>query len=200
MRLLLYDAIIARLSRIVLLDGAPHYPVGNEPTETLQEASPAILTFDLWNTNVETLTKQRPFNTPAVFIEFMPIVWQQLGNKTKRADVNFRLHIVTATFAPTASAYRSEAFYRFRLIQAVERALVGFGAAPDYRGLSYGGCTHAESFTDHNHERIIEDIEGWRLHCVDASAQVDSGLILTPHDVTLDDGDVYTAPFDEHYV
>ena len=45
----------------------------------------AIKAFDLWNENVVQLTKQRPFEMPAVFIEFLPIVWSYAGRKAKHA-------------------------------------------------------------------------------------------------------------------
>lgn len=199
MRLKIYNAIIARLRRIIVKDGLPYFPVRQEATEGQETPDPAIFTFDLWNENLATLNKQRPIRTPAVFIEFLPITWQQLGNRAKRADVQVRLHIVTATMAPINSQFTDEALYRFRLIQAIELALVGMTGDADDRGLSFGHCTHTESSTDHNHEQVCIDIEGWKVPAIDQSAVIQRWR-MTPDPVTLNDGMVFAGQFDDPYV
>lgn len=180
MRLLLYNAILARLAHIREVDGIPVYIA----SETEDLPPQAIKTFDLWNENVTQLTQQSPFVTPAVFVEFLPIVWQQSGRKAKYADVDVRLHIVTATLATTASPYKEQAFYRFSLARAIGQALVGYTGAADENGRHFGSFTQTESQTDHEHEQVCEDIETWTTRCFDCSA-VGRDLITTPSNVTL---------------
>lgn len=134
MRLTLYDAIIARLSQIIIKDGQPYYPVAPEPTEGDTAPEQAILCFDLWNENVANLTKQRTFRTPGVFIEFLPVQWRQLGCRVRQAEASFRLHVVTATLATSNSDYTDLAHYRFHLIRAMEGALAGMTGTDKNRG------------------------------------------------------------------
>ena len=121
------------------------------------------------------------------------------GRKAKHADVTVRLHIVTATLATPNSPYKEQALYRLALIRAVDQALTNFSGAVDDRGLGFGTFVPQESDTDHNHEQVCEDIEVWRVSCFDLSS-VGRNLVTTPLDVTLDDGEIFTALFNEEYV
>ena len=56
---------------------------------------PVIKTFDLWNEQVEFVEQEEVFDTPAVFIEFLPVKWTNLGGGVQRAEATIRLHIVT---------------------------------------------------------------------------------------------------------
>lgn len=199
MRIRLYDAITARLAHVRTVEGVPVFLDPKQTDKTAQKPPQAIKAFDLWNENVVQLTKQRPFEMPAVFIEFLPIVWSYAGRKAKHADVTVRLHIVTATLATPNSPYKEQALYRLALIRAVDQALTNFSGAVDDRGLGFGTFVPQESDTDHNHEQVCEDIEMWRVSCFDLSA-VGRNLVTTPLDVTLDDGEIFTALFSEEYV
>ena len=55
---------------------------------------PVIKTFDLWNEQVEFVEQEEVFDTPAVFIEFLPVKWTNLGGGVQRAEATIRLHIV----------------------------------------------------------------------------------------------------------
>lgn len=199
MRIRLYDAITARLAYVRTVEGVPVFLDPKQTDKTAQKPPQAIKAFDLWNENVVQLTKQRPFEMPAVFIEFLPIVWSYAGRKAKHADVIVRLHIVTATLATPNSPYKEQALYRLALIRAVDQALTNFSGAVDDRGLGFGTFVPQESDTDHNHEQVCEDIEVWRVSCFDLSA-VGRNLVTTPLDVTLDGGEIFTALFSEEYV
>lgn len=200
MRIRLYNDLTARLSRVRVVDGIPVYASGKNAAEAPEtRGTQAIKHFDLWNENVVHLTQQRPFQTPAVFVEFMPIVWQPVGKQAKRADVTIRLHIVTASLATQNSPYKEAALFPLYLIRAIEEAMRGFAGAADERGLSYSTFAHTESATDHNHEQVSEHVETWHTMCHDCSAVVCDGRIKTPHDVTLDTGDVYSPAYGEEF-
>ncbi len=200
MRIRLYNDITARLTRVRMVNGIPAYVRKKNATEATEKPEMQVIkSFDLWNENVVHLTQQRPFQTPAVFVEFLPIVWQPVGKGAKRADVTIRLHIVTATLATANSPYKEAALFPLYLIRAVEAALRKFDGAADERGLSYGTFAHSESATDHNHEQVSEHVETWHTMCHDCTAVVLDGRIDTPHNVTLDDGEVYTPPYGEQF-
>lgn len=192
MRLRLFSDIETLLSRVRLVDKEFIYcPPESAPIAKLP-GSPAINHIGLWNENTTRLTQLRPFAPPAVFIEFLPVSWGELGRNAVHGDMIIRLHIVTATLAQTDTPYRDEALQRFRLIRAIKAAFVDFGGIADSQGRSYSRFRYSGSSTDHNHEQVCEDLEEWTTHCVDCSATVDNGYVLTPHNVTLDLGSVFT--------
>lgn len=200
MRIRLYNDITARLARVRMVNGIPAYVSKENATEATEKPEmQAIKSFDLWNENIVHLTQQRPFQTPAVFVEFLPIVWQRVGKGAKRADITIRLHIVTATLATVNSPYKETALFPLYLIRAVEAAMHKLAGAADERGLSYSTFAHTESATDHNHEQVSEHVESWHVMCHDCSAVVLDGREMTPHNVTLDTGEVYAPPFDEQF-
>ncbi len=198
MKLLLYSAILARLARVRDVEGTPAYLAPKKGEKTADLPPQVIKTLGLWNENVAQITKQRPFPIPAVFVEFRPILWRQLGRRAKCADVDVRLHIVTATLATTNSPYEEQALYRFALMRAIEQALVGFSGT-DGEGRQFGTFVQSEDETDHDHEEVREDIAMWTTYCIDASV-IERNLITTPFKVTLDDGNVFTFAFNEEFV
>ena len=137
MRLRLFEDIEARLSRVRLDNGKyTYYDPKREHSANLPGV-PAINHVGLWNENTTRLTQLRPLSPPAVFIEFYPITWGELGRNAVHGDMVIRLHIVTATLAQTDTPYRAEALQRFRLIRAIKAAFVNFGGAADKEGRSY---------------------------------------------------------------
>lgn len=200
MRLRLFDEIEARLSRVRLVDNKVIYYRPKRGDNGKMPGVPAINHVGLWNENTTRLTQMRPLNPPAVFVEFFPATWSQLGRNVIHADVTVRLHIVTATLAATDTPWRDEALARFRLIRAVKAAFVRFSGAVDEEGRSFSAFQYLENITDHNHEQVCEDLEGWRTHCIDASAAVDDGTVMTPTNVTFDNGDVFADQVGEEHV
>lgn len=200
MRLRLFNDIEARLSRVRLVDDKVIYHRPKRGENAAMPGTPAINHVGLWNENTTRLTQLRPFSPPAVFIEFYPITWGELGRNAVQGDMTIRLHIVTATLAQTDTPYRDEALQRFRLIRAVKAAFVDFGGKADKHGRSYSRFRYYGSSTDHNHEQICEDLEEWQTHCIDCSAVIDNGYILTPRNVTLDLGDIFADAFGEEMV
>lgn len=200
MRLRLFDDIEARLSCVRLVDDTVIYHRPKRGENAPIPGNPAINHVGLWNENTMRLTQMRPFSPPAVFIEFYPITWGELGRNAVHGDMVIRLHIVTATLAQTDTPYRAEALQRFRLIRAIKTAFVDFSGAADKEGRSFSRFKYYGSSTDHNHEQICEDLEEWMTHCVDCSATIDNGYILTPRNVTLDIGDILAESVGEEMV
>ena len=198
MRLTLYDAITARLACVRTVDGTPTYIKAENAVNGAKNAPQTIRAFDLWNEQVARLNGQRPFELPAVFVEFRPIVWEQSGRRSKYADVEVRLHILTATLATPNSPYKDTALYRLHLIRAIEQAFVGFAGVTEDGTRSFGTFVHIESESDHNHEQVREDLEIWRTRCYDRS-MIGRNLVETPFKVTLDDGNTFVFVFGEQF-
>ena len=150
MRKQLYLAIIERLKSVV-----------NE------EENPVLKHFDLWNENVAFIEQEAIFDTPAVFIEFLPIKWQSLGGGVQSATIEFRLHIVTQVKGSAAdgASFQPDALELFDLLDAIHRALSG------YRGQHFRQMVRASSHTNHNHEELIESIEAFTVTVDDVSGK-----------------------------
>ena len=200
MRIRLFNEIASRLGRVRIVDGLPVYLRPKEGENEADLPPRAINTLDLWNEQIDQLTQQQPFLTPAVFVEFLPIIWTKLGKGVQRAETQIRLHIVSATLATVSSQYKEQALYRLRLTKAVQAAFVGFNGPTDAEGLMFGTFVHIQSETDHNHTDICEDIETWQTLCIDASGAISDGTVETPHKVTLNTGEIFSFIFSEEYV
>ncbi len=61
--------------------------------EVLKESQ--VKHFALWNEDTTQLGKVLAFGLPAVFLEYMPVPWEQLSNGARKGDINIVLHIVS---------------------------------------------------------------------------------------------------------
>ena len=127
---------------------------------------PVFKHFDLWNQQVEFIEQETPFAVPAIFIEFKPIEWQQLGFNKQHADALIRVHVVTPWFAQTAdySPLESEMLDYLDLPDLVVKALDNFAPAAGNKFM------RINSITNHNHERYVESVEEYKCHVSDISA------------------------------
>lgn len=158
----LYLAIVDRLKNIPGADGEPLFKH-----------------FDLWNQQVEFIEQETPFLTPAVFVEFLPLKWQTLGNRVQSADLTTRLHIVTEWHALTADYtpddLEDRALEYLDIVDSVVAAMQNF-AAP---------CTNAwmrtQTIPNHNHERYVDSVEEYISRVTDTSANTPmTGMDGTP--------------------
>lgn len=199
MRLFIFNKLEQRLNRIRCDKGNFFYCHKSAGDLKDLPGAPAFNHIGLWNDNTARLTQIRPLIPPAIFIEFLPVSWSPLAHNAFHGDLMIRLHIISATLADTDS-YRDDALERFFIIRALKSALLGFNACDEESGLSFSTFAHLESITDHAHDQVIEDIESWRTHCIDASGTLSSDNITTPHNVTLDMGDIFADSFSEEMV
>ena len=63
--------------------------------------TPLIRFFDLWHNNINYI--EQPFDTPAVFVEFEPILWQTIASKDQLSQLTFTLHVVSKYYNMTHS-------------------------------------------------------------------------------------------------
>lgn len=117
----------------------------------------AIRHVDLWNRNVEFISQESAWPTPAVFVEFEPIAWQALVSGVEyRAEARFRLHIVTewtGSQFPSSPDMEMEPGMPFDLPDMIHRELAGL------EGDGFTDLRLAESLTNHDHEEIVESVE-----------------------------------------
>lgn len=131
-----------------------------------KDNKPLFKHFDLWNNNVNFIEQETPFETPAVFVEFAPIQWNQMGLNKQNADLTIRLHCVTRWFANTAkyNPKQDDALGYLDIPELVNAAL--YSLAPD------GGnrLMRIRSIVNHNHEQYVDTVEEYICNIIDASA------------------------------
>jgi hypothetical protein len=119
------------------------------------EENDVIKHFDLWNKQVAFIEEETPFLTPAVFLEILPIKWDQLGGNLQQAVVTIKLHIVTQWFSQTAknNPNQADAIKYLALPQQVFDVMNKF----TIEGSNQFVCT--DSVPNHNHERYVDSVE-----------------------------------------
>lgn len=152
MRKELYKAIADRLF-LIASDGSMIDPEAEEQPERL------IKYVDLWNHNVEFLDQEQPWERPAVFVEFTPIVWETIKpGREYRSKPIVNLHIVT-DWAGDASAgpeLQDDALEVLDYSGIIHKALQGL------EGDRFNRFDLAETHTNHNHDDIVESIEVYK--------------------------------------
>ncbi|MBO4327975.1 MAG: hypothetical protein J5831_01030 [Bacteroidales bacterium] len=140
--------------------------------------------FDLWNRQVEFIEQETPFQTPAIFTEFMPFQWRQLGQNVQEADITVRFHIVTPWYANTAAdvteqhgeirntalAYLDLPTVLFRNLQG-QHGTVEDNSDPRNPNVigNFNAMTRVGSIVNHDHERFVDSIEEYTCHLKDFS-------------------------------
>ena len=129
---------------------------GEEAAEVQKEK--LIKYVDLWNHNVEFLDQEQPWERPAVFVEFSPIVWELVKPGEYRAKPVINLHVVTdwAGDASSASELQEEALSVLDYSAIIHRALCGL------EGEHFGRLDLIETHTNHNHDELVESVEVYR--------------------------------------
>ncbi len=152
MRKELYKAIADRLF-LIAADGSMIDPEVEEQPERL------IKHVDLWNHNVEFLDQEQPWERPAVFVEFTPIVWETIKpDREYRSKPVVNLHIVTdwAGDASAGSELQDDALAVLDYSGIIHKALQGL------EGEHFNRFDLAETHTNHNHDEIVESIEVYK--------------------------------------
>lgn len=136
--------------------------------QRIAERCPDVKFIDLWNEHIVEVSTSVPWPLPAVFIEFEQYEVHQLSNWQRDADIPVRLHVVTRWQAYTVGAADKRidiALQYFDLIDRVNAAMQGLS------GDGFGCFMLTASATNHNHGELMENIERWQTHAVDATAK-----------------------------
>lgn len=160
MRKELYKAIAERLFQIAA-DGSMIEPAG-EPAGTVageEEPDRLIKHVDLWNHNVEFLDQEQPWERPAVFVEFTPILWDVVKpGREYRAKPVVNLHIVTDWNGDASSGSELED----ESLEVLDYSSIIHNALQGLEGENFSRFDLIETHTNHNHEELVESIEVYR--------------------------------------
>jgi hypothetical protein len=166
MRKKIYLVLTERLQQLIIQDGEIVF-VTKEKLQEMKEKGEiidyAIKHFDLWNDNVDFLGMEQPAVFPLCFFEFLPIKWEQIGNRVQMGSVTVLLHIVDRLLYPTHSnsEFKSKGLEYLDLLDKINFALSGFSEE------GIGTISHTKSNTNHNHEEVIESIEEFTFEAKD---------------------------------
>lgn len=123
--------------------------------------------FDLWNKQVQFIEQETPFQTPAVFIEFDTINWNQMGMRQQNADVTVRLHVVTKWYGKTAdnSPIELNALKYLDLPDLINHKLMNYSPSSGNTFMRF------QSIINHDHEKYLDSIEVYKCNVQDTSAR-----------------------------
>ena len=109
----------------------------------------------LWNENVVFAEEDEPWDRPAVFVEFSPIAWESVKERSRyHTRSRIVLHVVTDWSSESELPV-------FEVVDGIVARVDGLC------GEHFGPLRLVESQTNHNHEDLVESIEvfeyrGWR--------------------------------------
>lgn len=117
--------------------------------------------IDLWNQNVAFIDEDEPWDRPAVFIEFGPIIWDPYKGHANGmvGKGELRLHIVTdwKGSAADGSPAREETLEDFHLPNIILKKV------RDIRGRTFRNIIPLRTETNHNHQEILENIDVYQV-------------------------------------
>ena len=119
--------------------------------------------IDLWNRNVEFIEQEEAWERPAVFIEICPITWEQTtGGRLQRGTGLVKLHIITdwSGSAADGSSDQDTLLEMFDWSEKIQKAI------DELTGEMFHSLQLAETYTNHDHEEIVESIEVYKLRGV----------------------------------
>lgn len=135
----------------------PRYTLYKDIKEAL-EGMADIKYVDLWNENVDYIDEDSPWQRPAVFVEFDDISWRPVNGDDSydyylRGEGRVRLHIVT-DWADGAQE------------QAMALSVMIWGRMMNVEaedGRIYSVGFPSASYTNHNHDEILETIDEYAV-------------------------------------
>lgn len=72
-----------------------------EHAQAIKDKMPDIEWFDLWHNQVNFLTEEHPFATPAVFASYRTLGTQDFGEKVQKVNLQVDFYLYYETFADT---------------------------------------------------------------------------------------------------
>ncbi len=129
-----------------------------------QEQKRVIKHIDLFNHQLDYAEEEQPFETPAVLVEFQPIVWMHQLHGVRDADFTVNLHVIT----DSRVGKWEDTVAVFELLDTINRTLHGIGSSTALGTMNALTCT--QSTTDHNFDELQDNIETYTCHVSDHSA------------------------------
>ncbi|WP_166964642.1 hypothetical protein [Yeosuana marina] len=72
-----------------------------EHATAISDTIPAIRWIDLWHNQVNFLTEEHPFPTPAIFLSYRTLRTEDVGNKVQKVNLQVDAYLYYETFADT---------------------------------------------------------------------------------------------------
>lgn len=148
-------------TNVYLALGAALYEIKDENENRLFQ------TVDLWNNQWQYLESEKPFDFPAVFIQFEKIEWQQLSGGRQMGEILFVLHIGYKNTLSTR--YRPDMdlkpFAGLDYPDVIHNAIIGLNN--DF----ISGVTRTGSAHDHDHDQINAQMEKYKAVIYDCSGE-----------------------------
>lgn len=126
----------------------------------------------LWNRQVEFVEMEAPIQTPAVFIQFHPFRWKQLGQGIQEAELEMTLHLVSASKATPqhGSSFATGALARFAHMSTLHRDMVAF--VGNGEGWMAGTPERIATDIDHDFGELTDDRQTYRIPVSDAGTSL----------------------------
>lgn len=150
--------------------------------ERLRLKVPGIKTIDLYNGQYDDPAQHNAYTCPAVFIEWLPVEWQDMPAGVQQGAGGFRIHCVVNTLRETRNIDRlsppqqSQHTAHLLFPAAVHAALQGF--APH----GYSPLGRVLTTPDHRYTGNIIVVHQYTAHVVDTSAYAYAQYIEHPID------------------
>lgn len=102
----MYTELFKELSNIVQnrLEFIENIPDDYADLRERLEALPDFQHIDLWHEQVDYLSEEHPFSTPAIFFEFNTLEIDDAGELMQNANLQVDMHIFWETFSDTYEA------------------------------------------------------------------------------------------------
>lgn len=108
----------------------------NTQKTTFAGSIPEIKWVDLWHEQVNYLTEELPFPTPAVFISFGIKDTEDMGNKVQNCDAQIDFYVFYETFSDTSmGSYNQDKALEFLNILTKIHALFHAGSGSNYSNM-----------------------------------------------------------------
>ena len=133
--------------------------------DQLKAQVPAVQFVDLWNEQLATLQAGKAWPLPAVFVEFDVHSWRGVGMGVREADIPVILHIVTraADYNGNRDRRMDAALSYLQTIEDIDNAVEGL------RGPNFASLMLVQSFPNHSHGELVENVEQFVTRARDAS-------------------------------
>ncbi|WP_438710845.1 hypothetical protein ACSTS3_19600 [Aquimarina muelleri] len=85
-----------------------------EHATAIENKMPEIEWFDLWHNQVNFLTEEHPFSTPALFVSYRTIGTEDIGEKVQKVNLQVDFYLYYETFLDTfKGAYNQQSALAF---------------------------------------------------------------------------------------
>jgi hypothetical protein len=144
--------------------------------EHLLAAGLGVEHFDWFNHQYEDTDPENrqegDFAYPAVFIEFQPYQPSSHGRHVQKAEITFRLHLVTISYAHSRAGLpeQSQALEHLDLASQLYAAFQGWSYKDTQGRQVLNTCTRTNVTPDHNQTNQVVNIQDFRTLAFDFAA------------------------------